>query len=68
MGKGSGAQAVLEIANLDALVVSFGIDADGEVLVLAFGGHVLRLVEAAEGYSGPQTITPRVTTPPVPNI
>ncbi len=68
VGKGSGDQAVLEIANLDALVVSFGIDADGEVLVLAFGGHVLRLVEAAEGYSGPQTITPRVTTPPVPNI
>ena len=67
LGKGSGDQAVLEIANLDALVVSFGIDADGELLALGFGGHVLRLVEAAEGYSGPETISPRVTTPPVPN-
>jgi glucose/arabinose dehydrogenase len=38
VGKGSGDRAVLEIANLDALVVSFGIDADGEVLALGFGG------------------------------
>ena len=55
---------VIEIANLDAPVVSLGLDEDGEVLVLAFGGLVLRLVEAESGYSEPSKVVPRVTTPP----
>lgn len=57
-------RTVVEIADLDVLVVSFGVDAEGEVLVLAFGGHVWRLVEAESGYSAPSTIVPRVITPP----
>lgn len=55
----------MEIANLDAQVVSIGLDEDGEVLVLAFGGSVLRLVEAETGYSEPSQVVPRVITPPV---
>ena len=54
----------VEIANLDVPVVSFGIDDNGEVLVLAFGGLVLRLVEAESGYAAPARIVPAVTTPP----
>ena len=44
--------------------MSFGIDDNGEVLVLAFGGLVLRLVEAESGYAAPARIVPAVTTPP----
>lgn len=61
---GSDGRMVIEIANLDAPVVSLGLDEDGEVLVLAFGGLVLRLVEAESGYSEPSKVVPRVTTPP----
>jgi len=35
-----------QVADLDTAVSSFGTDADGEVLILTFGGPVLRLVEA----------------------
>jgi len=62
---GSEGQTMLEIANLDAQVVSLGLDEDGEVLVLAFGGLVLRLVESESGYSEPSKVVPRVITPPV---
>ena len=55
---------VVEIANLDVLIVSFGVDEYGEVLVLTFGGHVLRLVEADSDYSVPDEIVPRIITPP----
>ncbi len=61
---GSGSRALIEIANLDVPVVSFGTDEDGEALVLGFGGHVLRLVEAESGYSPPSRTVPRVRTPP----
>lgn len=62
---GSEGQTMLEIANLAAQVVSLGLDEDGEVLVLAFGGLVLRLVESESGYSEPSKVVPRVITPPV---
>ena len=32
--------------------------------MLAFGGLVLRLVEAESGYAAPSRIVPAVTTPP----
>jgi len=56
--------AVVEIANLDVLIVSFGVDERSEVLVLTFGGQVLRLVEADSGDSVPDEIVPRKITPP----
>jgi len=55
---------VVEIANLSIPIVSVGVDADGEVLVLAFGGLVLRLVEGESGFSEPSEVVPRITTPP----
>ena len=61
---GSDDRTMVEIANLDVPVVSFGVDADGEALVLAFGGLVLRLVEAETGLSAPDKVVPAVTTPP----
>ncbi|MDE2903368.1 MAG: PQQ-dependent sugar dehydrogenase [Chloroflexota bacterium] len=64
VGDGSDNRVVVEIANVDGLVVSFGVDEDGEVLVLGFGGQVLRLVEAESERVEPSKILPRVTTPP----
>ena len=61
---GSNGRTFIEIANLDVPIVSFGIDAEGEALVLAFGGKILRLVEGDSGYSAPSKVVPRVTTPP----
>jgi len=62
---GSEGRTLVEIANLDAQVASIGLDEDGEVLMLAFGGLVLRLVEAESGYSQPSKAMPRVITSPV---
>ena len=58
----------VEIANLDVPVVSFGIDDTGEVLVLAFSGLVLGLVEAETGLSAPDKLVPAVTKPPARDI
>lgn len=64
VGDEADGRIVVEVADLSAPVVSLGADADGEVLVLTFGGLVLRLVEAASGYSEPDEVAPRLTTPP----
>ena len=64
VGDGPEGGTVVEIANLSVPIVSLGVDADGEVLVLAFGGLVLRLVEGESGHSEPSEVVPRVTTPP----
>ena len=48
--------------------MSFGIDDTGEVLVLAFGGLVLGLVEAETGLSAPDKLVPAVTKPPARDI
>lgn len=56
MNEGREGRRVVEIADLDVPVVSLGTDADGEPLALAFGGHVLRLVNADEGLSNPRQI------------
>ena len=61
---GAGDRTFVEIANLDVPVVSLGIDNNGEVLVPAFGGLILRLVEAETGLSAPEKVVPAVTTPP----
>ena len=42
---------MVEIADLNKPLSSFGADAAGEVLVLTFGGPILRLVEAASDYA-----------------
>ena len=41
---------MIEIADLDLPVSSFGVGGSGEVYVLTFGGPILRLVEAESGY------------------
>ena len=57
---------MIEIADLNLLVSSFGTDAAGEVYVLMFGGPILRLVEAELGYVPSVNIVPSVTVmPPV---
>ena len=53
---------MIEIVDLDKPLSSFGLDADGEVLVLTFGGPVLRLVEAESRFAPSVTHVPLVTT------
>ena len=55
---------MIQIADLDKPLTSFGTDAAGEVYVLTFGGPILRLVLADSGYAAPARIVPAVTTPP----
>lgn len=60
---------MLEIADLDRPVSSFGTDADGEVLVLTFGGPILRLSEGVSDLAPSVTHdlhTTSVTTPSIP--
>ena len=45
-------------------MVSFGIDDNGEVLVLAFDRLILRLVEPESGYAERNEVVPAVTPPP----
>ena len=52
---------MIEVADLDWGISSFGTDADGEVLVTTFGGPVLRLVEADAGYAPSVTHVPLAT-------
>ncbi len=49
---------LVEIADLDELLTSFGVDAHGEVLMLSLGGSVFRFVDAGSGYA--PTVTHRV--------
>ena len=58
---------MIEIADLDTPLSSFGTDADGEVLVLTFGGPILRLVEAEAGYAPSVTHVPSWTILTVPS-
>ena len=44
-----GAWQMRELAQLDALIASFGVDAEGEVYLLTFDGSILRLSAAAAG-------------------
>ena len=61
---------VLQIADLNLPLSSFGTDADGEVYALTFGGPILRLVEADPGSELPvntvatETITPSAQRSP----
>ena len=65
---GADGRTFVEIANLDVPVVSFGIDDNGEVLVLAFGGLILGLAKAETGLSAPGKLVPAVTKPPARDI
>ena len=53
---------LLEIADLNRLVSSFGVDANGEVLMLTFGGPLVGLVLTELGYAESVTHRARVTT------
>ena len=55
-------QRVIEIADLDRPLSSFGIDADGDVLLATFGGPLVRLVQTELGYAPSVTLRARVTT------
>lgn len=53
---------LIEIADLDRPLSSFGIDADGEVFMTTFGGPLVRLVQTQLGYADSVTHKVRVTT------
>ena len=61
---------LVQIADLNLPLSSFGTDADGEVYALTFGGPILRLVEADPGSELPvntvatETITPSAQRSP----
>ena len=54
--------ALIEIADLDRPLSSFGVDADGEVFLLTFGGSLVRLMQTGFGYAPSVTRKVRVTT------
>ena len=54
-------QRLIEIAHLDRLLSSFGIDGDGEVVMATFGGSLVRLVQTELGYAPSVTHRARVT-------
>ena len=55
---------LVQIADLNLPLSSFGTDADGEVYALTFGGPILRLVEADPGSELPvNTVATETTTP-----
>ena len=53
---------LVEIAELDRPLSSFGIDADGELFMVTFGGPLVRLVQTQLGYAVTVTHRARVTT------
>ena len=52
---------LIEIADLDRPLSSFGTDADGEVIMVTFGGPLVRLVQTQLGYAPSVTHKARVT-------
>ena len=64
LDEGADGRTVVETAKLNVRVVSFGIDDNGEVLVLAFDRLILRLVEAESGYAERNEVVPAGTPPP----
>ena len=58
---------MIQIADLDQLITTFGTDEDGELLVVTFGGSEFQLVEADAGLALSVTrvqLVTTVTTPP----
>ena len=53
---------LIEIADLDRPLSSFGVDADGEVVLVTFGGALVRLVQTQLGYADSVTRKVGVTT------
>ncbi len=51
---------LIEVADLDRPLSSFGTNADGELLILTFGGPLARLVETRLGYAPAVTHRARV--------
>ena len=52
----------IDVANLDRPLSSFGIDADGEVFMLTFGGALVRLTRTQLGYADSVVHKARVTS------
>ena len=59
-GEAESGWRMVEIADLDRLLSSFGTDDDGDLFLLAFRGPLLRLVDAGEGYA--PTVTRKALT------
>ena len=53
---------LIEVADLDRPLSSFGIDADGEVFMVTFDGALVRLAQTQLGYADLVTHKARVTT------
>ena len=66
-GDPAGGWHMIQIADLDRPISSFGRDADGELLVLTFGGSILRLTEADAGFAPSVTHIPSLTTVTTPS-
>ena len=58
---------MVEIADFDFPLSSFGTNANGEILALTFGGPLLRLVEADSGFAPLVTHTPLATIVTIPS-
>ncbi len=53
---------MVQIVDLDELITTFGMDEDGELLVVTLGGSVFRLLEANAGFAPSVTHVPLVST------
>jgi glucose/arabinose dehydrogenase len=58
---------MIEIADLDKPLSSFGVDEDGEILVLTFGGPILRLMESESDHAPSVTHIPAATIVTLPS-
>ena len=59
---------MVQIADLDHLITSFGVDENGELLILTFGGNILQLTEADAGFAPSVTHVPLWTTVTDPSL
>ena len=61
-GDAEGGRHMVQIVDLDELITMFGMDEDGELLVVTLGGSVFRLLEADAGFAPSVTHVPLVST------
>ncbi|MCY3749085.1 MAG: hypothetical protein OXG64_07305 [Chloroflexi bacterium] len=55
---------MIQMADLKQFILSFGVDANGELLVLTLGGPIYRLAEAVVSFAPSVTHRPLVTFSP----
>jgi len=58
---------MIQIADLDHLITSFGMDENGELLILTYGGPIFRLAGADAGFAPSVTHVPLATTVTTPS-